>query len=94
MHLQHLIEAQLVLCSYCEAAHFGIDVLQELVSGMNLLANFIIYPYMIPDDMSQGGLNSVEILSITTSRRGEITKPEQDCHSYGYHTSVQGVELQ
>jgi hypothetical protein len=25
--LQHLIEAQLVLCSYCEAVHLGIDVL-------------------------------------------------------------------
>jgi hypothetical protein len=35
--LQHLIEAQLVLCSHCEAVHHGIDVLQELVRGMNLL---------------------------------------------------------
>jgi hypothetical protein len=25
--LQHLIEAQLVLCSYCEAVHLGIDIL-------------------------------------------------------------------
>jgi hypothetical protein len=63
---QHLIEAYLVLRSYCEAIHLGIDVLQELVSGMNLFANFIIYPYMIPDDISEKGLISVEILPITT----------------------------
>jgi hypothetical protein len=55
LRLQHLIEAQLVLCSYCEAVHLGIDVLQELVSGMNRLANFIIYPYLIPDDISEKG---------------------------------------
>jgi hypothetical protein len=55
LHLQHLIEAQLVLFSYCEAVHLGIDVLQELVSGMNFLANFIIYPYWIPDDISERG---------------------------------------
>jgi hypothetical protein len=40
---QHHIEAQLVLHSYREAVHLGIDVLQELVSGMTLFANFIIY---------------------------------------------------
>jgi hypothetical protein len=56
----------LVLRSYCEAIHLGIDVLQELVSRMNLFANFIIYPYLIPDDISGGGLISVEILPITT----------------------------
>jgi hypothetical protein len=66
LRLQHLIEAQLVLCSYCEVVHPGIDVLQELVSGMNLLANFIIYPYLIPEDISKRGLISVEILPITT----------------------------
>jgi hypothetical protein len=64
--LQHLIEAHLVLCSYCEVVHLGIDVLQELVSGMNLLANFIIYPYLILDDISERGLISIEILPITT----------------------------
>jgi hypothetical protein len=26
LHVQHLIEAQLVLCSYCEAVHLVIDV--------------------------------------------------------------------
>jgi hypothetical protein len=66
LRLQHLIEAQLVLCSYCEVVHLGIDALQDLVSGMNLLANFIIYPYLIPDDISERGLISVEILQITT----------------------------
>jgi hypothetical protein len=64
--LQHLIEAQLVLRSYCEVVHLGIDVFQELISGMNLFVNFIIYPYLIPDDISEGGLISVEILPITT----------------------------
>jgi hypothetical protein len=53
--LQHLIEAQLVLGSYCEVVHLGIDVLQELVSGMNHFANFIIYPYLIPNDISERG---------------------------------------
>jgi hypothetical protein len=33
---------------------------------MNLFANFIIYPYLIPDDISKRGLISVEILPITT----------------------------
>jgi hypothetical protein len=66
LRLQHLIEAHHVLCSYCEVVHVGIDVLQELVSGMNLLANFIIYPYLIPDDISERGLISVEILPHTT----------------------------
>jgi hypothetical protein len=64
--LQHLIEAQLVLRSYYEAVHLDIDVLQELFSGMNLFANFIIYPYLIPDDISKRGLISVENLPITT----------------------------
>jgi hypothetical protein len=63
---QHLIEAQLVLRSYCEVVHLGIDVLQELVSGMNLFANFIIYPYMILDDMSETWLISIEVLPHTT----------------------------
>jgi hypothetical protein len=63
---QHLIKAQLVLRSYYEAIHLGIDVLQELVSDMNLFANFIIYPYLIPDDISERGLISIEILPITT----------------------------
>jgi hypothetical protein len=63
--LQHLIEAQLVLRSYCEAVHVGIDVLQELVSGMNLFGNFI-YPYLIPDYIFERVLISVETLPITT----------------------------
>jgi hypothetical protein len=57
---------QLVLRSYCEVAHLSIDVLQELVRGMDLFANFIIYPYLIPDDISERGLIYVEILPITT----------------------------
>jgi hypothetical protein len=64
--LQHHIEAQLVLCSYCEVVHLGIDVLQEFVSGMNLFANFIVYPCQIPNDISERGLIFVEILHITT----------------------------
>jgi hypothetical protein len=63
---QHLIEAQLVLLSDCEAVHLGIDVLQELVNGMNLFANFIIYPHPIPDDIFERWLIAVEILPITT----------------------------
>jgi hypothetical protein len=66
LRLHHLIEAQLVLCSYYEAVHLSIDVLQQLVGGMNLLANFIIYPYLIPDDMSERWLISIEIWPITT----------------------------
>jgi hypothetical protein len=54
--LQHLIKA----------VHLGIDVLQELVSGMNLFANFIFYPYLSPNDISERGLISVEIMPITT----------------------------
>jgi hypothetical protein len=32
---------------------------------MNLFSNFVIYPYLIPDDISERGLISVEILPIT-----------------------------
>jgi hypothetical protein len=64
--LQYFIEAQLVLCSHYEAIHLGIDVLQELVRGMNLFTNFVIYPYLIPDDISEREFISVEILPITT----------------------------
>jgi hypothetical protein len=64
--LQHLVEAQLVLCSYYEVVHRGINVLQELISGMNPFANFIIYPYLLPDDIFERGFISVEILLHTT----------------------------
>jgi hypothetical protein len=64
--LQHLIEAQLVLCSYCEVVHLGIDVLQDLVPSMNLFANFIVYPYLVPNDISERALIFVKILSIIT----------------------------
>jgi hypothetical protein len=33
---------------------------------MNLFANFIIYPYLIPGDISERGLISIKILPITT----------------------------
>jgi hypothetical protein len=33
---------------------------------MNLFTNFIIYPYLIPSDISERGLISVEIMPITT----------------------------
>jgi hypothetical protein len=33
---------------------------------MNLFANFIVYPYLIPDDISEKGLIPIEILPITT----------------------------
>jgi hypothetical protein len=33
---------------------------------MNLSANFVIYPYLIPNNISERGLISVEILPITT----------------------------
>jgi hypothetical protein len=64
--LQHLIEAQWILRSHCEAIHLHTYVFQELVSVMNLLAKFIIYPQLISDDIPELGLISVEILPITT----------------------------
>jgi hypothetical protein len=64
--LQHLIEAQLILHSHHEAIHLGIYVFQELVSGMNLLTKFIIYPQLISNDILELGLISVEILPIIT----------------------------
>jgi hypothetical protein len=33
---------------------------------MNLFANFIIYPYLVPNDISERGFISIEILPITT----------------------------
>jgi hypothetical protein len=38
----------------------------RIVVGMNLFANFVIYPYLIPDDISVRGLISIEVLPITT----------------------------
>jgi hypothetical protein len=64
--LQHLIEAQLILCSHREVVHLGIYVFQELVSGINLLSKFIIYPQLISDDIPEFEIISVEILPITT----------------------------
>jgi hypothetical protein len=64
--LQHLIKAQLVLRSYCELVHLGIDVLLEVVCGMDIFANFVICSYLIRDDISERGLISVEMLSIST----------------------------
>jgi hypothetical protein len=64
--LQHLIEAQLILRSHREAIHLGTYVFQELLSGMNLLAKFIIYPELISDDIPELELMSIEILPITT----------------------------
>jgi hypothetical protein len=64
--LQYLIEAQLILRSHHEAIYLGTYVFQELVSGMNLLAKFIIYPQLIFDDIPELGLISVEILPFTT----------------------------
>jgi hypothetical protein len=64
--LQHLIEPQLILHSHREVVHFGTYVFLELVSGMNLLAKFIIYPQLISDDIPELWLISVKILPITT----------------------------
>jgi hypothetical protein len=64
--LQHLIEAQLILHSHREAIQLGTYVFQELVSGMNLLAKFIIYTQLISNDIPELGLISIEILLITT----------------------------
>jgi hypothetical protein len=64
--LQYLIEAQLILRSHREAVHLGSYIFQELVSGVNLLAKFIIYPQLISDDIPELGLISIEILPITT----------------------------
>jgi hypothetical protein len=64
--LQHLIEAQLILRSYREVVHLSTYVFQELVSGINLLAKFIIHPQLSSDDNPELRLISIEILPITT----------------------------
>jgi hypothetical protein len=64
--LQQLIEAQLILRSHREVVQLGTYVLQELISGMNLLIKFIIYPQLFFDYIPELGLISVEILPITT----------------------------
>jgi hypothetical protein len=56
----------MILRSHREVVHLGSYVFQELVSGMNLLVKFIIYPQLISDDIPELGLISVEILPITT----------------------------
>jgi hypothetical protein len=37
---------------------------------MNLFADFIIYPYLIPDDISERGLISIEVVPNTTLLAG------------------------
>jgi hypothetical protein len=64
--LQHLIKAQLILCSHREAVHLDTYAFQELVRGINLLAKFIIYPQLMSNDIPELGIISVEILPITT----------------------------
>jgi hypothetical protein len=64
--LQYLIEDQLILHSHSEDIHLGTYVFQELVSGINLLAKFIIYPQLISNYIPGLGLIYVEILPITT----------------------------
>jgi hypothetical protein len=54
------------LRTHREVVHLGTYVFQELVSGLNLLAKFIIYPQLISDDIPELGLISVKILPITT----------------------------
>jgi hypothetical protein len=63
---QHLIKAQLILRSHREAVHLGTYAFQELVSGINLLAKFIIYPQLMSNDIPKLGIIFVEILPITT----------------------------
>jgi hypothetical protein len=60
----------LILCSHREVVHLGTYVFLELVSGLNLLAKFIIYPQLISDDIPGLGLIFVEILPITTLLAG------------------------
>jgi hypothetical protein len=43
-----------------------LSILALFVNGMNLFANFIIYPYLIPHDISERGLIPVEVLPHTT----------------------------
>jgi hypothetical protein len=66
LSLQHLVEAQLILYSYCEAIHLTIHTLQKLVSDLKSLAKGVIDIYLIFDNISKRGLIPIEIMSITT----------------------------
>jgi hypothetical protein len=68
LSLQHLVEAQLILYSYCEAIHLTIHTLQKIISGLKSLAKVVIDLYLISDNISEGGLIPIEILPITTLR--------------------------
>jgi hypothetical protein len=64
--LQRSTESQLILRTHREVVHLGTYIFQELVSGLNLLAKFIIYPQLISDDIPELGLIPIKILPITT----------------------------
>jgi hypothetical protein len=66
LSLQHLVEAQLILYSYCEAIHLTIHTLLKLISGLKSLTKVVIDLYLISDNISERGLIPVEILPITT----------------------------
>jgi hypothetical protein len=66
LSLQHLVEAELILHSYCEIIHLRAHVLQKLTSGMNPLAKIFVDFQTISDNIFERGLIPLEILPITT----------------------------
>jgi hypothetical protein len=66
MRLQHLVKAQLILCCHSEVAHLTINTFQDLVIDKEFLANFCIYPQLIPNNIPKRRLISIKDLSVTT----------------------------
>jgi hypothetical protein len=64
LSLQHLVEAKLILHSYCETVHLRAHVLQKLISGINPFAKIFIDFQLISDNIFERGLILVEILPI------------------------------
>jgi hypothetical protein len=68
LSLQHLVEAQLIMYSYCEVIHLLIHTLHKIVSGFKSHAKVVIDLYLISNNISERGLIPIEILPITTIR--------------------------
>jgi hypothetical protein len=48
---KHLVEVHLIMYCHNEVAHLTIDIFQDLVIGKEFLANFCIYPQLIPNNI-------------------------------------------
>jgi hypothetical protein len=62
---QHLVEAEMILHSYCEIVHLRAHVLQKFISGMNPLAKIFVDFQLTSFNIPERGLIPIQIMHIT-----------------------------